>query len=585
MKSLLIPVVLYLLTQFLFSQTSDKWITDFETSRFIATPCYDESMEYFQQLTDFSQYAEFRNFGDSPQGRDLKYLIVSKDMEFDSEHAKRSGKPLVLIINGIHSGEIEGKDASMILLREMLVTKEKENIIDSLILIVVPIFNVDGHERSGKYNRINQNGPEEMGWRTTAQNLNLNRDWLKADAPEMQAILKLFNAWLPDFIIDSHTTDGADYQYNLTYLVEKYRNIYSGTADWMKKRFIPYLEASVEQKGFLIHPYIYLKDHHKGFDGGIIDWASTPRFSTGYAALQNRPSLLIETHMIKPYKDRVYSTKATFEAVLKFVSSNASALIDLNKRADENSVLEYSIDKNYLPISFEESEKYDEVNLKGYKYIWEKSDISGAQKLVYTKEKKEFNVKYYNDVIATDSIDVPDAYIIPKEWWDNGLSRLQIHGVKTKYFQRDTTILVKKYKFNNVKFDSASYEGNHRVSFETTSYIQEVLINTGDVYVPTNQRTIRVIVNLLEPDAGDSFVRWGFMNSIFERKEHVENYVMEKLAEEMLIENAELRKEFEAKLNEDEEFRKNPKERLDFFYKRSPYYDKNYQTYPVMRIE
>jgi len=216
MKQLLTSALLILFTSYTFPQSPDIWITHFEKSRFLSTPCYTESIEYFQKLAEYSPFAELKTFGISPQGRELKYLIVSGDGAFNPDNGKETKKPIVLIINGIHSGEIEGKDASMLLLREILISKEKEYLLDSLSLIVVPIFNVDGHERKSKYNRINQNGPEEMGWRTTAQNLNLNRDWLKAEAPEMQAMISLFNEWLPDFIIDSHTTDGADYQYTIT---------------------------------------------------------------------------------------------------------------------------------------------------------------------------------------------------------------------------------------------------------------------------------------------------------------------------------------------------------------------------------
>jgi hypothetical protein len=529
-----IAIIVLLLIQSILSQSGNEWITYFEKSEFTSTPNYQQTMDYFQNLSLFSSYAELKNFGVSPQGRELKYFIVMKEKIIEPEEYTERGKPVLLIINGIHSGEIEGKDACMLLLREILVSKEKENLLDSLTLLVVPIFSVDGHERISKYNRINQNGPEEMGWRTTAQNLNLNRDWMKAAAPEMQAMLKLIVEWMPDFIIDSHTTNGADYQYTITYAVEKYQNIYPETATWLKNKFIPFLEAGVEKRGFLIHPHIHLKSWHEGLDGGIRDWAALPRFSTGYAALQNRPSLIIETHMIKPYKDRVYSTKAAMETVMNFINSNASSLIKLNRRADDNTIIEYLNREKYLSLAYNISEHYEVINLKGYNYYREPSDISGDQKLVYTNEKKDLKVKYYNDMLVTDSVSVPDGYIIPGEWWHQSVSKLKIHGVESEHFINDTTILVTKYKFKNVTFDSLSYEGRQRVSFEIIPYREKVLVREGDVYISTNQRTLRVIVNLLEPLAGESYLQWGYMNSIFERAEYYENYVMEKVAEQML---------------------------------------------------
>ena len=584
MNRKLINILILLTTQAALPQSQDEWITYFERSGFTATPRYDNSMEYFQRLADYSPWAEFESFGISPQGRELKFLIVSKDKAFNPSDSKKINKPIVLIINGIHAGEIGGKDASMLLLRDILITKEKESLIDSVTLLVVPIFNVDGHERMSKYNRINQNGPEEMGWRTTAQNLNLNRDWMKADAPEMRSMLKLFSGWLPDFIIDTHATDGADYQYTVTYSVEKFSNIYSGTANWLTEKFIPILEKGVEEKGFLPHSYIYLKKWQEDLDGGIIDWASTPRFSTGYTALQNRPALLIETHMIKPYKERVFSTKAMLETVLEFVSSNAKELIDLNLEADSVSVQNLFMQKKYLHVNFEESDRYSLINLKGFEYYREFSEISGSNKLVYTNVKKDFKVKYYNDIVPIDSIQLPKGYLIPKEW-GTIVDILKLHGVQVNSLKTDSTIEVTKYHFRNVEFANSSYEGRQRVDLEYDLVKEQRMIPSGTFLISTNQRTARVIANLLEPKSGDSFIRWGFMNSIFERKEYFENYVMEKIAEEMLNKNVELRKDFETKLNVDEEFRNSPEERLKFFYTRSQYYDKNYQVYPVMRIE
>jgi murein tripeptide amidase MpaA len=251
LKVFLLSLVLLLAHQAIPQQEDQSWETVFEKSGFISTADYEETMNYFQSFADNSEFAEFHSFGISPQGRELKYLVVSKDKLFTSEELKAANKPLLLVINGIHSGEIEGKDASMILLREILITKEKEYLLDSMNIIVVPIFSVDGHERKSKYNRINQNGPEEMGWRTTAQNLNLNRDWMKADAPEMQAMLKLFNRYIPDFIIDTHTTNGADYQYTVTYSVEWSKNMYHQTADWLGEKFVPFIENKVDETRIL----------------------------------------------------------------------------------------------------------------------------------------------------------------------------------------------------------------------------------------------------------------------------------------------------------------------------------------------
>ncbi len=564
-----------------------SWLTKFEKSGYTETERYDETMRYFRDLADNSEYAKFFTFGFSPQGREIKCLVVSKDKAFTPSEAKKTGKPIILINNGIHSGEIEGKDASMLLLREILITKEKEDLIDNAILLVVPIFSVDAHERFSAFNRINQNGPKEMGWRTTAQNLNLNRDWMKADAPEMQAMLKLFSDWLPDFLVDTHTTDGADYQYTITYAMETFRNIYSKTAEWTKEKFIPYLIKNEEDAGYLITSYISLKDWGSGLEKGIEDWATTPRFSQGYAAVQNRPGLLIETHMLKPYKDRVFSTKVMLNSVISYINDNPNELIKLNKEADEQSIEKYAKGDDYLPLAYGTKDTSTNILFKGIKFRKDSSWISGTTKIVYTGEKEDMQIPYYNQLTVTDSVSVPIAYLIPKEWgeWDNIIDRIKLHGIEVDQLEEDNVFEVTKYKFKNIKFANSSYESHQRVDCDYDVYQETDTIPQGTYIIKTDQRTIRVLVNLLEPKSGDSFLRWGFFNSIFERKEYFESYVMEKYAEKMMEKNPDLKEEFEKKLKEDEKFRKNPYERLNFFYKRSPYFDKELNVYPVMRLD
>jgi murein tripeptide amidase MpaA len=584
MMKLLFIFLIFLLSYQMLPQSETGWETVFEKSGFVSTADYQQSMNYFQKLADYSEYAELHSFGSSPQGRESKYLLVTKEkINVQNEQMKLS-KPIVFIINGIHSGEIEGKDASMLLLREILITKEKEYLLDSLNIIVIPIFSVDGHERKSKFNRINQNGPEEMGWRTTAQNLNLNRDWMKADAPEMQAMLKLVNEWDPDFIIDTHTTNGADYQYTVTYSVEWSMNMYQQTADWLGKKFAPFLENRIEEKGFLIYPYVYLKNWDKGLDEGLIYWPSTPRFSSGYFALRNRPMLLVETHMLKPYKDRVFVTKAVLETTMQFIFDNSTKLRELNREADERTSKLYE-DGKYLPITFSNTDKYEMMNFKGYEYYWDSSSVSGMKKLVYTNTKKNFDVKYFTDVIVVDSIKVAKGYYIPPEY-SFLADILELHGIYPAFLLSESkNEKVIRYKFKDAKFLATPYEGKQTVTFNCISYSEEVTVPKGSYYYSTDQSTSRILTHLLEPKSQDSFVQWGYMNQIFEQKEYYEDYVMEKLAEEMLKNNPEMKKQFEEKLKSDEAFRNSSKARLDFFYDRSPYPDKQLNVYPVLRIE
>lgn len=560
----------------------EKWKTRFEKSGFLESPRYSETMDYFRKFSEFSPFVRFNSIGVSPQGREINYLIVSKDKCFTPEEAHESGKPILLIISGIHSGEIEGKDASMLLLREILVTKEKEFYLDSLILLVVPIFSVDGHERSSAFSRINQNGPVEQGWRTTAQNLNLNRDWLKADAPEMQALLRLFSVWLPDLWIDSHTTDGADHQYTLTYGLEKFANVESGLADFTKNELIPHIEKYVTGKGYLVAPYVgFVKESP---ENGLYDWVGLPRLSNGYGAAQNRICFLIETHMIKPYKERVFSTKAGMESFLELLYHRGSYIKKLNNDADGNSRCDYGAQGKWFPLTFSRTQKSTDFLYKGFETIGEESNISGTKKIKYTNIKKDMTVPFYNDMAVTDSVKPAKFYFIPEEW-ESLVKRLELHGVVYKKLTKDTTFRVTRYKFKDVKLSEVSYEGRQTVTCSYDTFTAVERIPAGTFLIPTNQRAVRVIVHALEPKSPDSFLRWGFMNSIFERKEYFEWYVMEEVALKMYNEDPILRKEFDKRLSEDEKFRNEPYARLNFFYERSPYFDKKLNLYPIFRFE
>ncbi len=560
---------------------NEKWKTVFENSGYLSTADYEKSMSYFKMFAENYPEVKMSSFGKSPQGRDLNFLIISKDKLFTPESVKKAGKPVVFIVNGIHSGEIEGKDACMLLLREILVTKEKKELIEDAVLIIVPIFSVDGHERKSKYSRINQNGPEEMGWRTTAQNLNLNRDWIKADAPEMQAMLKLFSKWLPDLFIDTHTTDGADYQYTVTYGLDKFQNLYSGLAGMVKKDLIPHLEKRVEEQGFLISPYAGFKAGQP--DSGLVDWPSTPRFSNGYATVRNRIGLLVETHMMKPYKERVFGTKAILVAALEYVKHNKTALLRMNNEADSETVRRFAKEKNYFPLIFKVNNNASTYKYKGIEAVKEMSSISGATKIVYTGKTYEKTIPYFNDVSIMDSVTAPFAYIIPREW-SIIVDRLALHGVKIDTVDKEITLEVQRYIFKNVKFNSAPYEGRQPVTCQYDTYTEKVNVKKGSFIVRTDQRTFKIILMAMEPKSGDSFLRWGFMNQIFEQKEYFEDYVMERVALEMLAADKQLEEEFNKRLAEDEKFRNDPDARLNFFYERSPYSDKAMNVYPVMRV-
>jgi hypothetical protein len=557
------------------------WLTHFEKSNQLESPDYENTLKYFQKFADNTPYVNIKTIGETPQGKELKVIIVSKDKAFSPEQAKKTGKAIILIQNGIHPGEIEGKDACMLLLREILVTKEKEHFLDNIILLIIPVLNIDGHERLSPFNRPNQNGPKKMGWRTNALNLNLNRDYLKADTPEIRSFLKLFNDWLPDFMIDNHTTNGADYQYHVTYGIETHQNIDRSLLSWIEKKYMPHLIQKVEADGFIIGPYMEFKSGT--IESGIVDLPSLPRLSHGYCATQNRVCLLVETHSLKPFANRVLSTKSMMEHTISFVNDNQKEIITLNRQADKQTLKNYLIDKKKFPLVLAGNGKFDKFLFKGFEWYDEHSEITGTPVRKYTNEPIEIEIPIFNKANSLKKIIVPDAYLVPPEF-TNVIDVIKAHQINFDILNGRKKLNVEKYKFKNVKFAQIPYEGRQLLSFNCSVSNELVELEPGTLVIFTNQRELRVIVSLLEPEATDSFVNWGFFNAFFERKEYAEDYIMEPYAKKMIEENPALRSEFYKKLNEDEKFNNNSGERLDFFYKHSPFYDKGENVYPIMRL-
>src|SRR6266581_1305036 len=314
------------------------WRTPAEISDYRTTPRYAETMAYARRLVAAAP-GELRpeTFGRTGEGRDLVVVIASKDGVFDPAALHRAGRPIVLVQNSIHAGEMDGKDACLALLRDLAVTKQKAALLDHAVLLVIPIYNADGHERFGSTNRINQNGPEESGWRTQSRNLNLNRDYMKAETPETRAFLRLWNRWLPDLFVDTHVTDGADFQYDTTYGIDTGPDVFPALAEWKRTALAPSIESSVAAAGHVVAPYLNFKDDLDPSQGLTIA-QDVPRFSTGYVNLQNRPALLLETHMLKDYRTRVLGSYEFVRAVLEVANRDAGRLVAMNREADAATV-------------------------------------------------------------------------------------------------------------------------------------------------------------------------------------------------------------------------------------------------------
>ncbi|MFH0734739.1 MAG: M14 family metallopeptidase [bacterium] len=574
-------LILCLLAGYISAQ-SFEWKTKFENSNFKETSNYDESIQYFKKIEKNSNYAKLFKLGVTPQGRDLFYFVVNKDKEFDLGKIKASKKSIVLIQNGIHAGEIEGKDACMLLLRDILITKDKEDLLDKVVIIIIPVINADGHERISKYNRINQDGPLYMGWRTTAQNLNLNRDYLKADAPEIKAFIKLVNNVNPDIFIDTHTTDGLDMQPVITFAVEGQGTVPPVLSTWIQDTYNPFIEKFVTNKGFIIAPFVNLTDNGNP-SKGMNNWVSSPKLSAGYMAIRNRVGVLIETHSLKPYKERVFSTLAFIEGTLNLANSSNTKIKQNSKLADELVKQKYGSLAELYPVGFKLTKDSVSFTWKGINAELKESIVAGGKVLKYNGEKYEKQIQFFPVLNPSKFAKVPKYYVIPQEW-ETVIDILKLHGLNFEKIKNDTTVSAEQYKFKNVIFAELPYEGRFQPTFDYETTIKTIPVNKGDYVFYTNQPLIGILIYLLEPNTNDSFLKWGFFNIIFEQKEYFEIYSMEPIAQKMYDENSQLREEFNNKINSDEKFKNSIEARLNFFYEKSEYYDKKFNIYPVLKV-
>ncbi len=558
------------------------WQTLAEKTDYRKSWNYADTIAFAEKLAKASDLIEYRSFGKSGEGRDLPVLIVSNDKDFTHEKAKKSGKAIIFIQAGIHSGEIDGKDAGFALIRDIAITKTRLDLLKDAVILFVPIYNVDGHEMSSPYNRINQNGPDEMGWRATSANLNLNRDYMKADAPETRHWLNLWNEWKPDFFIDCHVTNGADFRYNITYEYAHHGEISPFLKNWMDEHFDGEVVPKVESEGNLLTHYLSFGGRE--VTSGIYTFIATPRFATGYTPLRNRNGLLIEAHSLKPYKLRVRGTYDVLRYTIEEIINNKKSLFEANKKADEATIERgktYDASREF-PLRLQITDKATDFDFKGVEYKKEMSEISGAERLIYGIKPLDIKIKKYDDARIAASVAPPLYYIVPPQWND-AIEVIKAHGLKFEKIRKPLKIEVESYRFEDVKFADNSFEGHVPVSFKTVPVTETRTFPANSIIIPLDQTAADVAIHLLEPNSPDSFMFWGFFNPIFEQKEYGEGYVIEKLAREMLEKSPELKKEFEEKLK-DENFAKNPFARLNFFYTRSPYFDKNINLYPVGRI-
>jgi hypothetical protein len=555
-----------------------------EQSHFVRTGRYDEVVRlcaaYERTWRDAVRCTQF---GRTPEGRPMLALIVSRMGALTPEAARERKLPVMLMQGGIHAGEIDGKDAGFLAVRELLNNEAAAGALKSFVLVFVPVFNVDGHERFGHWNRPNQVGPEEMGWRANARNFNLNRDYTKADTPEMQAMLRLLGAWDPTLYVDMHVTDGAEFQHDVSNTLEPF---YAGDPQLHPAggALVKELNERIARQGSMpldFYPsFVVDDDPASGFAAG----PPPPRFSNGYWDLHNRFALLVETHSWKDYSTRVRVTHNIIVALSQMMASEGAQWRSAQHEADARAA---QLGGQDVVLDFDNGPHVTTIDFKGYAYTREPSAISGSLVTHYDNKKPQvWHLPFKDVVVPKTHVKAPaGGYIIqPADaaWMSE---KLALHGVRFERIPKpEAGAQLEAFRATKVAYSKMPFEGHTTMTFEGQWQPETRDIAAGALFVPIAQPNARVLVALLEPQAPDSFAAWGFFNTAFEQKEYLEPYVAEEVARGILAQDPKAAAAFNKKLAEDPEFAASPQARLDFFYRLSPAWDERLNLYPVYRV-
>jgi hypothetical protein len=552
------------------------FVTVFEKSEGKETATYRQVIDYYKQLDDVFSSIQIKEYGKTDSGEPLHLAVYSPNEKFDFDNL-REDYTIILINNGIHPGESDGIDATMMLFRDL--AQDSIAVPKNTILATIPVYNIGGALNRNSTTRTNQNGPAEYGFRGNARNYDLNRDFIKADSKNTRSFYEIFQKVKPDIFIDTHVTNGADYQYTLTHVFTQHNRLGGELGEYIQQKMMPSLEASLWENGWEITPYVNVFNEVP--EKGFVQFLDTPRYSTGYAAMWNTPGIMIETHMLKPYKKRVEGTYRALRSIIDIAERDKVTIKDLRARAQRKYLTE-----RYYPVNFKvDSANVSKLKFKGYEAEVLTSDVTGGKRLKYDREKpftKE--IDYYNNYVAADKIEIPRAYVIPQGWW-NAIDLLKTNNVEMTPFKQDTTFLVEVYHIEDFETRKDTYEGHYpHFNTKVIKSLDSLTFRKGDLYIKTFQPAVRYLIETLEPSAPDSFFNWNFFDSILQQKEGFSPYVFEDLAKKMLEEDPDLNEAFQNKKNTDREFSKDSYAQLEWLHKQSKHYESAHLRYPVFRV-
>jgi len=554
--------------------------TPYEESVGQETSTYEQGINFYEKLASQTPEISIFRYGNTDIGKPLHLVVFSADRDFEVASLKQKGKTIFLIINAIHPGEPDGVDASMMLLRDIAQSDKLKKMCKNTVIAVIPFYNVDGVLNRNAFSRANQNGPKSYGFRANAKNYDLNRDFVKMDTENAKTFIQLFQTWQPDVQIDNHVTNGADYQYTMTYIFANQALYAPEMADYFRKEFKLELLGRMKKKGEEMSPYVETLGRTP--DSGLVQNVRSPRFSHIYATQFHTIALVAETHMLKPFSKRTEATYKMMMTILEILEKDGVKIQKNRKKA-----FEYFQKQNSLVLDWKiNDKKFEEIDFKGYEAEYIVSKITGQTRLYYNKNKPYTKkIPFYDSYEPKLTISKPKMYIIPRVYAHIG-KLLEMNGVQITKFTKPETFKATCYYIRDYKTVTKPYEG-HYLHSEVVVEKKETDYKTeeGDLIVMTNQPHINFIMHVLEPQAPDSYFNWNFFDNILMQKEGYSDYVFEDIAEKLLQENASLRQQFEAKKKQEPEFAKNAKAQLDYIYYNSPYYETTHLRYPILRVD
>lgn len=545
-------------------------VTTAETSHYVRTGRYGEAVQLCHNFARAYESVRCREIGRSVEARPIVALEI----------IRRPNLPVIYIEAGIHAGEIEGKDAGFAFFRDLLDNKVAKSALDAVSVVFVPVINPDGHERFGPNNRPNQRGPAEMGFRTNAARLNLNRDFVKADSPEMQALLGVLRDSDPVMLVDLHATDGAKFEHDISAITAPYAPR-EGGLDEAAASLSTHLQSRLTELGHLPVPFYPAFRDDDDPTSGFERVDSPPRFSTSYMAARGRLGLLVETHSWRTYGERVASTYHTLQALFEDAVESARSW---REACDAASRADASLAGKDVTLVWKNTSKSREIAFRGYAYEKRPSEISGGQWIIYDEKTPQiWRVPYHEEIEPAITVTAPRAgYIVDGGFAPLVAKILGYHGIELSTIAGEPHLDVEVYRVKSASFGEP-YEGRTRAKITGAWAAEARTLDRGSIFVPIAQPKARLVMHLLDPALPDSLAQWGHFNTTLERKEYMEAYVAEEAARSLLAADPALRTAFDAALAADPELAKSPERRLEWFYRRHPSWDERANLLPVYK--